>query len=202
MRDISRRLLLPAACAVLGACAALRWSGAPPGASRDELHPPPAASPEPAPVTLAAAPRAARPPVRALPEASPAKRARAVFPSDLGPDEIDLAELPLQQRHDFRIYARACSRCHDLARSLWAPHTQGPWVEFYLVGMRVRGRVRGRPLSAEEVAAAKAFLLYDAAGRKRGKEFEAQTEELARRFDALVDERMGALQRSSPVVRP
>lgn len=195
--------LLPLALALLAGCAGVRWSGTGPAAGGgDALHPPPGPAGEPAAVELAGTPRSSRPSIRPLPEPSAAKRSRAVFPSDLGPDELDLAELPLQQRHNYRIYARACSRCHDLSRSLWAPHTSGTWVEFYLVGMRVRGRMRGRPLTAEEVAAAKDFLLHDAAGRKRGKEFEAQAAELRARFDALVDERMSDLQRSSPAVRP
>jgi hypothetical protein len=202
-----RRFLPLAAVVLSAACASWRWSGFPPpdGRASDSLHPPPvAAGPEIEPVKLATSTYTRHPTVAVLPEPTPLKQRTAVFYSDLGPDELDISSYPLQQRSNYRAYAQACARCHDLSRSLYAPHTSGPWLNFYLTSMRVRGRFRGRPFTQAELQAVRDFLNFDAKERKTGdaREFEAQTEQLKRRFDALISERMEKLQKNAPAPSP
>ncbi len=123
-------------------------------------------------------------------------RGGVLFYSDLGPDEIDVSSYPSQQRENYAVYARACSRCHSLARSINAPYTSRGWWEFYMTGMRARGRIAGRPFSRDEIKAVLDFLDYDSRARKieRAAAFERSAEELKRRFDDYVDQRMSDLQ--------
>lgn len=202
-----RRFLPLAIVALSAACASWRWSGYPPIDSRanDSLHPlPVAAEPELEPLELTTSTHSRRSAFVPLAEPTPLKQRTAVFYSDLGPDELDISSYPMQQRSNYRVYAQACVRCHDLSRSLYAPHTFGPWLDFYLMNMRMRGRLRGRPFTKAELEAVRDFLRYDAKVRKTDgtREFEAQTEQLKRRFDALMSERMQKLQKSAPVLPP
>lgn len=177
-----RTVTIAVLAAFAAACASVRWSGGGPAshaAASSRLAPPRPQRAAPAP----------------LPDPTELKKETALFPSDLGPDELPLADYPLQQRYNYRIYAQACSRCHSLARSLWAPHTSGAWLDFYLTSMRIRGRIEGRPLSKAEVAAVRDFLAYDARERKSGPGYAAQREGLEKSFDALMDARMEKLQK-------
>jgi hypothetical protein len=124
------------------------------------------------------------------------ERQDVLFYSDLGPNQIDVSTYPSEQRQNYAVYARACSRCHGLARSINAPYTSRGWWEFYMTGMRMRGRVAGRPFSREEIKAVLDFLEYDSRVRKveHAAAFDKSTEELKRRFDAVVDQRMSDLQ--------
>lgn len=199
-------LLLAAATA---ACASWRWSGGsvPDGgrsdtvlrgvAAEESRHPAPAvASWDEAeePIALStAAPRPTPPPVPATPE----QRAKeALFYSDMGPDSIDVSAYPAQQRYEYGVYSSACARCHTLARSVNSPLVGRGWWEFYMLGMRVRSRRAGRPLTKDETAAILDFLEYDSRVRKveKAREFDALTEELKVRFARSIDERMRALQ--------
>lgn len=209
----ARRAAPLAVAAVLAACAGWRWSGAqaPDGRSaKAALHapapespaPPPAAAAAEAPLAVSTAPLRA-PVVVAIPEAPVERRRSSEFYSDLGPDEIDVSAYPAQQRYDYAVFARACARCHTLARSVNAPLATRGWWEFYILGMRMRSRWQGRPLSPEEVKQILDFLDYDSRVRKveRAREFEALTEELKRRFDQSLAERLGELQRKNPNIR-
>lgn len=193
---------------VLAGCAGWRWSSRPPegGAARrvlrdaqaeQGLHPAPGPD-APRSALEPAAPGPAR--VRRtilLPETPPERLAGARYYSDLGPEELDVSGYPAQQRLNYRVYADACSRCHTLARANFAPIASRAWWEFYVMSMRVRASVSTAPLTRDEVAAALDFLEHDGRARKRGdaRVFEAQTEELRRRFDALVRERLERLQK-------
>ena len=121
-----------------------------------------------------------------------------LFYSDLGPETIDVSAYPSQQRENYAVYARACSRCHSLARSINAPYVARGWWEFYMTNMRLRGSLAGRPFSKEETKAVLDFLDYDSRVRKveHAADFEKSTGELKRRFDEYVDKRMGDLQKS------
>lgn len=138
--------------------------------------------------------------------AAPAKaqRRNILFYSDLGPDEIDVSAYPSEQRRNYAVYARACSRCHGLARSINAPFVARGWWEFYMTGMRMRGSVSGRPFSREEIKSVLDFLDYDARVRKveHAADFEKSTQELKRRFNAYVDQRMSDMQKKMPKVAP
>jgi hypothetical protein len=132
------------------------------------------------------------------------EKEEVLFYSDLGPEQLDVSAYPAEQRQNYAVYARACSRCHGLARSLNAPYTSRGWWEFYMTGMRVRGRVAGRPFSREEIQAVLDFLEYDARVRKveNAAAFDKSTAELKRRFNAVVDQRMGEMQKKMPKVTP
>ena len=133
--------------------------------------------------------------------AAPVQERRGIkYYSDLGPDRIDVSAYPAQQRENYAVYARACSRCHTLARSINAPYTSRGWWEFYMTGMRMRGRVAGRPFSRQESKAVLDFLDYDARVRKveHASDFDKSTKELRRRFDEYVDQRMSELQKNMP----
>lgn len=121
-----------------------------------------------------------------------------LFYSDLGPETIDVSAYPAQQRENYAVYARACSRCHGLARSINAPYVARGWWEFYMTNMRLRGNLAGRPFSKEETKAVLDFLDYDSRVRKveHAADFEKSTRELKRRFDEYVDKRMSDLQKS------
>ena len=203
---MERCLILLLASSLAG-CASWRWSGAPnrdeaaaarvlrsPG--QDELHPPPdSGAREERTLSLSTASAAARRRVP-VPASTPEQLRNAQYYSDLGPETIDLSELPIQQRHNYRVYAEACTRCHGLARSLNAPYADRRWWTFYVTSMRVRARLAGRSFTKEELKAVLDFLEYDGRERKlgRAREFEAQTEELRRRFDVLVEDRLRRLQ--------
>lgn len=121
-----------------------------------------------------------------------------LFYSDLGPGTIDVSAYPSQQRDNYAVYARACSRCHGLARSINAPYVARGWWEFYMTNMRLRGSLAGRPFSKEETKAVLDFLDYDSRVRKieHAADFDKSTRELKRRFDEYVDKRMSDLQKT------
>ncbi len=68
------------------------------------------------------------------------------------------------------------------------------------MGMRARARWDGRPLSKQETAAILDFLDYDSRRRKieRARDFDRETEELKRRFDAALAARVRELLRANP----
>jgi len=190
------------------ACASWRWSGYPPpstatpvaSADAGRLPPAPSAAKEDAAaLSVSTAPRtdAAR---VAVPPTPPERGRTALFYSDMGPDAVDVSAYPAQQRYNYGIYARACSRCHSLARSINAPVVGRGWWEFYIVGMRMRSRWEGRPLSKDEIKSVLDFLEYDSRLRKveRAREYDQATEELKRRFDASIDARIRDMQKATP----
>lgn len=133
------------------------------------------------------------------PEASPEPRPAPLFYSDLGPDTVDVSAYPAEQRRNYAVYARACSRCHTLARSINAPYVHRAWWEFYTAKMNVRSKFQGDPLTKAELRAALDFLEYDSNVRKvaRAAEFDALKTELKARFDKILDERVEGLQKQS-----
>jgi hypothetical protein len=192
------------------ACATWKWSGtrasdgrAPTAALRgvaaeESARPAPrvdASSEDAASLRLSTAPRAALP--APVPQAPSERERTSLFYSDIGPDTVDVSAYPAQQRYNYAIFARDCSACHTLARSINAPLVGRGWWEFYMLGMRVRSRRAGRPLPPEETKAILDFLEYDSRARKveGAREFDALTEELKRRFDRSVDERLRKLQK-------
>ena len=77
------------------------------------------------------------------------------------------------------------------------------WWEFYIIGMRVRSSWKGAPLAPGDVKAILDFLDYDSRVRKveKSREFEAQTDELKRRFDASIAAKLRRYQRG-PTLLP
>ncbi len=191
------------------ACASWRWSGyAPAGTPPLNARNPERSRPAPildnrteesAAVILSTSPRADT--LRVVVPPTPRERFRtALFFSDMGPDTVDVSGYSAQQRYNYQIYARVCSRCHTLARSINMPVVGRGWWDFYLLGMRVRSRRLGQPLSKTETKAVLDFLEYDSNVRKveHEREFDRQTEVLKARFDASVEERVRAMHKANP----
>ena len=145
-----------------------------------------------------------RPVAVTIEEPSPERRRAALFYSDLGPDSIDISAYPAERKFEYEVYARICSRCHTLARSINAPYVSRGWWEFYIMSMRMRAHFHGNPLTKEEIRAVLDFLEYDSNERKVAHDaaFEATKSELKRRFNAALDERMRQLQQQQkPLLR-
>lgn len=133
---------------------------------------------------------------KASPPPAAAQNREVLFYSDLGPDSVDVASYPEQQRKNYSVYALACSRCHSLARSINAPYTTRGWWDFYMEGMRLRAKISDRPFAPEETRAILDFLDYDSRARKvdNAAAFAKSTEELKKRFDVVIERRMKELQ--------
>ncbi|MBI5245655.1 MAG: hypothetical protein HY923_00615 [Elusimicrobia bacterium] len=134
-----------------------------------------------------------------VPEVTPERRKAALFYSDLGPETVDASSYPAERKRDYEVYARVCSRCHTLARSINAPYVSRGWWEFYVARMRVRAKFHGKPLTKSEVKAVLDFLEYDSNERKvaHAAEFDATKAVLKRRFEAALDERIEGLQKQT-----
>lgn len=199
----------------LGGCGLFRWSGhhpLPEGAPdaveprlRSGLSPGPSApATEDAGAPFSA--RASTDPARAraerlLPDKPLKDEGQALYYSDLGPDAVDVSNYPTQQKHNYAIYAEVCSRCHGLARSINAPAVSRRYWEFYMLGMRGLTRLSKQPrITKEEREAILDFLDYDSKERKveGRKEFDDLTEELKRRHQGIVEERLKRLQQDNP----
>lgn len=197
------------------ACASWRWNGYAPAGS-PPLNARNAERSRTAPVlenraedsgtvSLSTSPRADT--IRVVVPPTPRGRFRtALFFSDMGPDTVDVSGYSAQQRYNYEIYARVCSRCHTLARSINMPVVGRGWWDFYLLGMRVRSHRLGRPLSKSQTKAVLDFLEYDSNMRKvqHAREFDRLTEVLKARFDASVAERVRAMHKanSRPLAPP
>lgn len=175
-----------------------RWSGTAHEGRRPPLHglgPAETLRPECPPlkgalcVEAAAAVPTTEPPV-IVPPISEARLKAAAFASDLGPDALDVSGYPAQQRYNYEVYARACSRCHTLARSVNAPPAGRTWWRFYVMSMRVRADISGQTISGKDRKAVLDFIDYDEKQRKSCLEFERFYAELERRFDGVMDKRI------------
>lgn len=173
----------------LSGCAFLRLSGSKQGLrSKSQVQPP---------LTEISQGGEPRPDVaEQIPE--PESDLKPLFYSDLGPSQIDVSGYPAQQRYNYAVYARVCSQCHGLARSINAPAVSRAYWEFYLLTMRTRsGLTPHADISRQETRAVLDFLLYDSKARKTGEKessFNELTAELKRRFKPLLEKRLERLQ--------
>lgn len=184
-----------AVVALLAGCSAWRWSGKADMRRGEDL---PSAAFE---VGTSSAVRAVPPPPAPL---TP-QQERALYYSDLGPEEVDVSGYPAQRRHEYAVFAEVCSRCHTLARAINWPTANRRFWELYMLSMRARVRVKGQaPVDKRSARAIVDFLEYDARVRKveRRAEFEARTAILKARFDELVARRMSRLQDQPRSVLP
>lgn len=86
----------------------------------------------------------------------------ARFPADLGPDRIDVADYPPQQRTNYAVFADRCSRCHTLARPINSRISDRETWSRYV------HRMQNRPtcnLTDADVRAIVDFLAYHSAER-------------------------------------
>ena len=178
---MNKRTLAPfaATSALLAGCAMFRWSGSP----DPELAPNWVWSTGDLVVSTEAA--RARPPAPVPPERLP----DTLYYADLGPDEIDVADYPAQQKYDYAFFRLECSRCHTLARAINSPAQSRLYWRFHLARMSLHSRFRHQgPISAAGTKSILDFLEYDDQVRKvRDKRnFDERTEELKRRFQPIL----------------
>ncbi|MFI5360920.1 MAG: hypothetical protein ACHQ49_03025 [Elusimicrobiota bacterium] len=177
---MTTRELAPLATALvlLAGCAMFRWSGSP----DPELAPNWVWSTRDLVIsTEPAQERTVPPPPEKLPD--------TLYYADLGPDAIDVAGYPAQQRFNYALFERECSRCHTLARAVNSPVESRLYWRFHLARMSLHSRYRRLgPIKAADSRALLDFLEYDAQVRKvrDKKAFDAQTEELKRRFEPIL----------------
>ena len=176
---MNKRTALLAATALLSGCAMFRWSGHPdPELSRNWIW-------STGDLVISTEPARARPPEPVPPENLP----DTLYYADLGPDTIDVGDYPAQQKYNYTIFERECSRCHTLARAINSPVQSRLYWHFHLARMSLHSRFRRQgAIPAQKTKAILDFLEYDAQIRKvqDRKHFEERTEELKRRFEPIL----------------
>jgi hypothetical protein len=81
----------------------------------------------------------------------------AVACATTGRDGLDVAKLPVDVRPDYAVFARRCSKCHQLARPLGADiHDDAMWAD-YVERMR---RQPGSGISKADTKPILRFLHY------------------------------------------
>jgi hypothetical protein len=116
----------------------------------------------------------------------------ARFPYDLGSAVIDVSGYPQEQRENYKVFERACSQCHSLARPINAPIlTREDWRRFVRRMHLKTAAKAGVRLGKEDAKAIVDFLAYDSKIRKlEGKAvFEARQKELQGLFGEVQKER-------------
>lgn len=178
-------VIFAATAALLAGCAMFRWSG----------HPDPELNQNwvwsTGDLVISTEPARAHPPAPVPPESLP----DTLYYADLGPDTIDVAAYPTQQKYNYGLFKDACARCHTLARAVNSPVESRLYWHFHLDRMSLHSRFRHQgPISAADKKAILDFLEYDAQVRKiqDRKHFDEQTEELKRRFEPILK---GVLER-------
>ena len=178
------RLILAALATALGflaGCSLFRWSGyRDPGSVA-------AGTWSAVELVVSTGPARSRLPPLPVPERLP----QTLYYADLGPDAIDVSAYPIQQRYNYGIFQRQCSRCHTLARAVNSPVQSRAYWSFHLVRMSVHSRIKhAGPIPAGEMKAVLDFLEHDARVRKveDKNRFEELTRTLKRRFDPVLED--------------
>jgi hypothetical protein len=184
----SARILTLAAFAaviVLAGCSLFRWNAKPDVVQGDDWD-----SSEMRPSTAPARARPAAPTPSVFDE-------EVSHYADLGPSEIDVSAYPSQQKYNYKLFKQSCGLCHTTARAVNSETQSRLYWRFHLARMNMHARFQGAyPLTPLETQQVLDFLVFDAKVRKVEKraEFYAQTEELKRRYDAVLRKKMRALQ--------
>jgi hypothetical protein len=79
-------------------------------------------------------------------------------------DGLDPAQLPVDTRDDYAVFARRCSKCHSLARALYSAIDRDSLWEAYVDRMR---RQPGSGIAPRDVAPILRFLHYYTLHRPR-----------------------------------
>ena len=120
---------------------------------------------------------------------------------DLGPDTIDVSNYPQKQQANYKVFVRACSQCHTLARAVNSPRSSPVAWKYYIFRLRLQSKFApGKGFNRREATVALDFLNYDSKMRK-GKhrdDFEALSRTLERHFDRVLYRRMRILQEQNP----
>ena len=196
LRKNIRPFLAPLALVPLFGCSLFHWGPrAAPEAGPESALRGPARTPAPKPqrldgqeVTLAISSSAFS--SHAAPVT--AEELQAKYYYDLGPRTIDVSTYPKEQQENYKVFQRACSQCHTLARPINSPRSDYWSWRYYVFRMRLERPTPGATVyTKEEGKAILDFLVYDSKVRKGEKrdEFEATNEQLQRRFDDILSER-------------
>lgn len=86
------------------------------------------------------------------------------FPWDGGPEDIDVSKYPPEQKENYKLFVRKCSRCHTVARAINAPLALPEEWEQYVRKMEKKRRSGLDKKSADRVIS---FLQYDSSLRKK-----------------------------------
>ncbi len=117
----------------------------------------------------------------------------ADFPSDLGPERIDVAAYPPEQQSGYDLFVQKCGQCHTLARPINAAlSTEEEWTR-YIERMhgKAESRFKEKTMTADEAKRIVEFLVFDSRERKLNhpQEFQRQQEQLREMFKAVQEER-------------
>lgn len=185
---------LAAAVFIVSGCSLFRWSG-----YREPEAAAKVGERSAVELVVSMSPAPARPAPLPAPEFIP----DTLYYSDLGPDAVDVSGYPAQQRYNYEIFSRQCSRCHTLARAINSPVQSRTYWHFHAARMSLHSRFRrAGPIPPDEMKAILDFLEYDARVRKieHRRDFEESTEELKRRFEPTLRRLLEHMQ-SSPQPR-
>lgn len=166
-----KRLILVLASLAAAACGGVRYSGYPAEAEAERL------------AATGGFPPGVLEGVEARLASVPDDQLIVFWSEDLGPDTLDVSGYPQEQRANYALFRRVCSRCHTPARALFSPRTTATDWGYYVERMRRISEVDpARTFTPDEARAILAFLVYDSTARKerRRPEFEAQLRTLRR----------------------
>jgi cytochrome c5 len=81
-----------------------------------------------------------------------------------GPKTIDVSKYPKEMQENYKIFDKACSKCHSLARPINSNYALPDEWERYIKRMK---RKPGSGIGSKEAKAIYEFLVYDSQVRKK-----------------------------------
>ncbi|MHB2026807.1 MAG: hypothetical protein ACYCPQ_09275 [Elusimicrobiota bacterium] len=119
----------------------------------------------------------------------------ARFYFDLGPAQINVSSYPAIQQENYKVFARACSQCHTLARPINSPIVATKDWQRYIRRMSARTKTAPaniKPFARSDIESILSFLDYDSRLRKikHKAEFQAKTEKLKLLFQRMQTKRI------------
>lgn len=98
-------------------------------------------------------------------KSSPADTSQAGFKElEKGPKTIDVSKYPKGMQENYKIFEKACSKCHNLARPINSTYALPDEWERYIKRMK---RKPGSGIGSKEAKAIYEFLVYDSQVRKK-----------------------------------
>ncbi len=111
------------------------------------------------------------------------------FPSDNGPDTIDVSKYPAEQQANYKVFTEKCSKCHTLARPINSPFALPEEWQAYVTKMM---RKKRSGIDKDSVKSIVEFLTYDSSVRKKDLIKQKLKEKSAGKTDASVSDREAA----------
>lgn len=117
----------------------------------------------------------------------------AEFPSDLGPDQVDVSLYPPEQQANYNLFAQKCAQCHTLARSINSSFTtEEDWTRYVTrMHSKTEDRFQEKLLDGTEAKKVIGFLVFDSKQRKSRdpQDFQRHVEQLTEMFKSVQEER-------------